>query len=72
MCCFPGPVLGPLLFLMMYLSRCTVHRGCLISIFADNILMYLEIGCVEDYDLLQELLNVSKCKIHGNLQEESA
>ena len=63
---------------MVYINDVSkqVHSGCLISIFADDILMHLEIGCAEDYDLFQEniedvstwiahqhmFLNVNKCK----------
>ena len=72
-----GSVLVPLLFLM-YINDVAVqlNNGSFINLYADDMLLYRDIGCPEDYNMLQSdvntiftwvdrnnlLFNESKCK----------
>ena len=53
-----GSILGPVLFLMMYSLEVLVGI-CLMVLFsfADDICLYVEIGCPGDFDLIQAKLD---------------
>ena len=71
-------MLGPLLFLMYIndVADVQLNNGSFVNLYADDMLLYREIGCPEDYNMLQSdvktiftwvdrnnlTFNESKCK----------
>ncbi|XP_072040225.1 uncharacterized protein [Amphiura filiformis] len=51
-----GSVLGPTLFLL-YINDIVSDISCTLRLFADDSILYKEITCADDYNLLQEDLN---------------
>ena len=54
-----GSVLGPLLFLMYIndVADVQLNNGSFINLYADDMLLYRDIGCPEDYNMLQSDVN---------------